>query len=338
VATLARDVALMRQRFRLTPLILQLALLLLLLAVPRVVQLSYLLDVVIVTALYVGLGLSYDLIVGHVGSLSLAQPAFYGIGAYSVALLSTRAHWSTVPALFAAALIAGLFALLVGVPSFRLSQYSFAIGTLGFATVAGLVAQNFVDLTDGPMCVTGVPKASIAGISFATLPSFYYFIVAIVIGIFLFTRRLIGSRIGRSFAAVRENEPLAAAIGINPLKYKLLAFSISAALAGVIGGVYAYYVNVVCPSELSLFITLNLLVILFIGGSGTVRGVVLGAITATTLPELLRLASTWRLLAFGVLLLLIINVFPDGLEGGLQRLQRQLMRNQRGSGWTPFSR
>src|SRR5919198_4409356 len=120
----------------------QVLVLMALLAVPLVVQVSYVLDVLIVTALYVGLALSYDLIVGHVGSLSLAQPAFYGIGAYTVALLSTRAHWSTIPALLAAALIAAVFALLVGIPSFRLSQYSFAIGTLGFATVAGLVAQN----------------------------------------------------------------------------------------------------------------------------------------------------------------------------------------------------
>jgi len=306
---------------------LPLLVLLALVALPQVVQLSYLLDVFIVTAMYVGLGLSYDLIVGQVGSLSLAQPAFYGIGAYAVALLSTRAHLSTIPALLAAALLAAMFALIIGIPSFRLSQYSFAIGTLGFATVAGLVAQNWVDLTDGPMCVTGIPKASIAGLSFSTLPSFYYFIVAIVIGIFLFSRRLIGSRIGRSFAAVRENEPLASAVGVNPLKYKMLAFSVSAALAGTIGGMYAYYVNVVCPSELSLFITLNLLVILFIGGAGTLRGVVLGAIAATTLPELLRLASTWRLVLFGVVLLLIINVFPEGLEGGLRRLERRIGRS-----------
>jgi ABC-type branched-subunit amino acid transport system permease subunit len=304
----------------------QLGLLLALLLVPQLVQLSYLLDVLIVTALYVGLALSYDLIVGHVGSLSLAQPAFYGIGAYSVALLSTRAHWPTPACLVAAAVIAGLLALPIGIPSFRLSQYSFAIGTLGFATVAQLVAQNFIELTDGPMCVTGIPKAAIGGLSFASLPSFYYFILAIVVGIFLFCRQLVGSRIGRSFAAIRENEPLAAAVGVSPLKYKLIAFSLSAGLAGIIGGMYAYYVNVVCPSELSLFITLNLLVILFIGGSGSLRGVVLGAIIATTLPELARVASTWRLVLFGVALLLIINFFPDGLEGGLRRLERWLGR------------
>jgi ABC-type branched-subunit amino acid transport system permease subunit len=189
----------------LTTVLLQLGLLVVLVLIPQVVQVSYVVDVLIVTGLYVGLALSYDLIVGRVGSLSLAQPAFYGIGAYSVALLSTRLHWPTLACLVGAIVIAALFALAVGIPSFRLSQYSFAIGTLGFATVAQLVAQNFVELTDGPMCVTGIPKASIGGLSFATVPAFYYLLLAVVVLIFLFTRQLVGSRIGRSFAAIREN-------------------------------------------------------------------------------------------------------------------------------------
>jgi ABC-type branched-subunit amino acid transport system permease subunit len=272
---------------------------------------------------YVGLALSYDLIVGHIGSLSLAQPAFYGVGAYTVGLLSSKAGWPTLACLAAAGLIAAAMAIAVGIPSFRLSQYSFAIGTLGFATVAQLVAQNWIALTDGPMCITRIPKASIGPLSFANQSAFYYLMLAIVVGILLFTHRLVRSRIGRSFAAVRENEPLAAAVGVDSLKYKLLAFSLSAGVAGVIGGLYAYYINVVCPSELSLFITLNLLVILFIGGTGSLRGVVLGAIVGTTIPELLRVAAAWRLVAFGVVLLLIINFFPDGLEGIFRRLERR---------------
>jgi branched-chain amino acid transport system permease protein len=306
--------------------LLQLGLLLLLIAIPQVVQVSYVVDVLIVTGLYVGLALSYDLIVGRVGSLSLAQPAFYGIGAYSVALLSTRLHWPTLACLGGAIAISALFALPVGIPSFRLSQYSFAIGTLGFATVAQLVAQNFVELTDGPMCVTGIPKAAIGGLSFASVPAFYYFLLAVLALIFVFTRQLVGSRIGRSFVAIRENEPLAAAVGVHGLKYKLLAFSISAGVAGAVGGMYAYYINVVCPTELSLFITLNLLVILFIGGAASLRGVVLGAVLVTLLPELLRVATSWRLVVFGIALLLIINFFPDGIEGALQDLQRRFAR------------
>jgi ABC-type branched-subunit amino acid transport system permease subunit len=280
---------------------------------------SYVMDVLIITALYVGLALSYDLVVGHVGSLSLAHPAFFGIGAYTVALLSTRLGLPAAVALIASAALPGLTALAVGIPSFRLSQYSFAIGTLGFATVAQLLALNWIDLTEGPMCVTRVPKASL-GIAFNTLTTFYFLMLASVIGVLLFVRQLVRSRIGRGFVAIRENELLADSVGISPLKYKLIAFSLSGALAGIMGGLYAYYINVVCPSEISLFQTLTLLLILFIGGSGSLRGVVLGAIVVIVVPELLRVALAWRLVLFGVVLLLIINFFPDGIEGLLRKI------------------
>ena len=150
------------RRSGLRGLIAPLVLLAVLAAVPFVVQVSYVMDVLIITGLYVGLALSYDLVVGYVGSLSLAHPAFFGIGAYTVALFSTKLGLPTVVALAAAALLPGLAALAVGIPSFRLSEYSFAIGTLGFATVAQLLAQNWIELTEGPMCVTRVPKAEIA--------------------------------------------------------------------------------------------------------------------------------------------------------------------------------
>ncbi len=298
-------------------------------AVPFVVQVSYVMDVLIITALYVGLAVSYDLVVGYVGSLSLAQPAFFGIGAYTVALLSTKLGLPTAVNLLAAALLPGLAALAVGVPSFRLSQYSFAIGTLGFATVAQLLAQNWIELTEGPMCVTRIPKASI-GVPFSTLPAFYFLIIAAVLGQLLFVRQLVRSRIGRAFVAVRENEPLAASMGVNPLKYKLIAFGLSAALAGIMGGLYAYYINVVCPTELSLLQTLTLLVILFTGGSGSLRGVVLGAIVGIVVPEVLRVAVAWRLVLFGLVLLLIINFFPDGIEGMLRKIERRLERASAG--------
>ena len=119
-------------------------------------------------------------------------------------------------------------------------------------------------------------------------------------------------------------------MGVNPLKYKLIAFGLSAALAGIMGGLYAYYINVVCPTELSILQTLTLLVILFIGGSGSLRGVVLGAIVGIVVPEVLRVAVAWRLVLFGVVLLLIINFFPDGIEGMLRKIERRLERASAG--------
>jgi ABC-type branched-subunit amino acid transport system permease subunit len=292
---------------------------LLLLAVPRVVTQSYILDVLIEIALYIGVALSYDLVVGYVGSLSLAHPAFFGVGAYATALLATKLHTPFLVNLLAAALIAGLLALAIGIPSFRLSEYSFAIGTLGFATVAQIVAQNWIDMTSGPLCVTSVPRPVILGVPIDSLPAFYYLMGGMALFILLFNRRLIASRIGRSFLAVRENEVMARAVGINPFKYKMLAFSLGAAMAGGVGTLYAYYIGLVCPTDVALNLTLTLLVILFIGGSGSLRGVVLGAMLVTALPEVLRVSNQWRLVAYGLGLLLIINFLPDGLEGLFRR-------------------
>ena len=292
-----------------------------LLGLPQVVHDSFILDVMILAALYVGFALTYDLTVGYVGSLSLAHPAFFGIGAYVTGLLATKAHTPILVNLVAAAALAALLAVAIGIPSFRLSEYSFAVGTLGFATVGQVVAQNWIDVTNGPSCITGIPKPAIFT-TISSLPGMYYLMTAMAVIVLLFMHRLIGSRIGRSFKAVRENEVMAQAVGINPLRYRMLAFCLGAAGAGAVGTLYAYFIGIVCPTDLALTLTLTLLVIVFIGGSGSLRGVVLGAILVTALPEFLRIGDQLRLVLYGVSLLLIINFLPDGLEGLFHRRWR----------------
>ncbi|MCA1648673.1 MAG: branched-chain amino acid ABC transporter permease [Chloroflexi bacterium] len=194
-------------------------------------------------------------------------------------------------------------------------------GCAGFATVGQIVAQNWVDVTGGPLCVTSIPKPAIF-VTISSLPGFYYLMTAAAVLMLLFMHQLIGSRIGRSFKAVRENEVMAESVGINPLKYKMLAFCVGAAGAGCVGTLYAYFIGIVCPTDLALTSTLTLLVILFIGGSGSLRGVVLGAMLVTALPEFLRIGVQWRLLLYGVALLLIINFLPNGLEALFHRRSR----------------
>src|SRR5215470_9828174 len=144
-------------------------------------QQRYILHILIFTALYGALALSYDLVVGHVGSLSLAHPAFFGIGAYTGALLATEARWTLGLALVAGMAVAGLAALALGVPMFRLTEHSFAMGTLGFALVVQIVATNWVDFTRGPLCVTGIPKPQLGPLRIATLPAFYWTALAAVV-------------------------------------------------------------------------------------------------------------------------------------------------------------
>ena len=286
-------------------------------------QQRYVLHILIFTALFAALALSYDLVVGHVGSLSLAHPAFFGIGAYAAALLATRAQWPFLAGLLAAILLAGLAALLIGVPAFRLAEHSFAIGTLAFAVVTQVVATNWVAFTGGPLCVTGIPRPAIAlglaRVQVNTLPAYYWLGLGALALTGLLYRGLTTFRIGRAFNAVRDNEALARAAGIDPLRYRMLAFVVGAVVAGGVGGLYSHYLTVLCPEEMGSGLTVSLLVILFLGGVGTLRGVLIGAVLFTALPEVLRVAPTWRLVIYGLLLLVIVIRAPDGLDALLRR-------------------
>jgi ABC-type branched-subunit amino acid transport system permease subunit len=290
-------------------------------------QQRYVVHVLIFTALFGALALSYDLVVGHVGSLSLAHPAFFGAGAYTAAILATQARWPFLADLAAAVLAAGLLAVVVGVPLFRLTEHAFAVGTLGFAVVAWIVATNWVEVTRGPLCITGIPKPALAlpggrTLAVTTLPGYYWLALAALAACMLLYRRLTTFRLGRAFHAVRDNEPLAAAAGINPLKYRMLAFAAGGALAGGIGALYVHYLSVICPDEMTVALTVTLLVIVFLGGVGSLRGVLVGAVLFTALPEVLRLAPTWRLVIYGALLLVIVIRSPEGLERLLRRPAR----------------
>lgn len=290
-------------------------------AVPE--QQRYVLHILVFTGLFAALALSYDLVVGHVGSLSLAHPAFFGIGAYATALLATQARWAFGPALLAAVAAAGLAALAIGVPAFRLAEHSFAVGTLAFALVTQIVATNWVEFTRGPLCVTGIPRPVLGlpggpGLAITTLPQYYWLSLGALAAVALLYHGLTTFRLGRAFHAVRDNPALAAAAGIDPLRYRMLAFVIGAAVAGGIGAIYASYITVLCPEELGVGLTVNLLVMVFLGGVGSLRGVVLGAVLFTALPEALRVAPTWRLVIYGLLLLGFVIRAPEGLDALLR--------------------
>jgi ABC-type branched-subunit amino acid transport system permease subunit len=286
--------------------------------VPR--QQRYIVHVLIFTALFAALALSYDLVVGHVGSLSLAHPAFFGIGAYTAAILATTGGWPFVAGLGAAVLLAAVVAAVVGVPLFRLTEHAFAVGTLGLGLVAWIVANNWVEVTRGPLCITGIPKPALGALAITTLPAYYWLALTALGAVVLLYRGLTTFRLGRAFHAVRDNEPLAGAAGIDPLRYRLLAFTIGAAVAGGVGALYVHYLSVMCPEEMTIALTVNLLVIVFLGGVGSLRGVLVGAVLFTALPEVLRLAPTWRLVIYGALLLLVVVRSPEGIEGLLRRL------------------
>jgi ABC-type branched-subunit amino acid transport system permease subunit len=306
----------------------------LLAVVPQVVRAvvpelaNYLLNNFAIQSLvWVAFALSYDLAVGHAGTVTLAHPAFLGIGAYTAAVLSTRLGWPFVLNVVAAMLLAGTVAALVGIPFFRLSDVFFAIGTLGFAFMVQIVAVNWQEVTRGALCITRIPRPEVTlgplVVRVTDLAGFYYLALAIAVLTGLVYVALTTGRMGRAFAAVRGDEGLAQAFGLNPLPYKLLAFVVGAMLAALVGVFGAHHVSVLCPDVLSVFFTLNLLVVVFLGGVGTLRGVVAGAVLFTIVPELARFAQVLAQLVYGIVLLLVVLYAPEGVEGMLRRVRRR---------------
>ncbi len=272
---------------------------------------------------WIALALSYDLSVGHAGTVSLAHPAFLGIGAYTAAVLATRVGTPFLLNVLVAVVLVGAVALLVSIPFFRLSDVFFAIGTLGFAFMAQIVAVNWEAVTRGALCITQIPRPGVGlgpmALQVSNLTGFYLILLISVLTVAAYLAVTTG-RAGRALAAVRGDEGLAQAFALNPLVYKVLAFVVGAMLAAVVGVFEAHQVSVVCPEMLGTFFTLNLLIIVFVGGVGTLRGVILGAVLFTVIPELARFAQTQAQLVYGVGLLLVVLYAPDGVEGVLSKV------------------
>jgi ABC-type branched-subunit amino acid transport system permease subunit len=300
--------------------------------VPLVVHSAFTLGILTDSLIYIVLALSYDLSVGRVGSLSLAHPAFFGTGAYAAAIVFTRYGFPFELQIPIAVLAAVLLAILIGIPAFRLSHLTFGMATLGFALIAELVAQNQIGLTNGPLCIAGLstlgsgPLASL-GISQGGQQYYIFLLIAVAVGVFI--SLLVRSRIGRAFVAVREDEPMAMAAGINPKRYRMTAFVTGAAIAGLLGAIYAHYLTVVCPTNLDISYTISLLVILFLGGTGGFWGIIAAAILFTAIPEELQAAPNIRLLVYGAALLLGITLLPEGIEGAVKRLSARATRHKR---------
>jgi ABC-type branched-subunit amino acid transport system permease subunit len=306
-----------------------------LLLLPAFIKTPYFIDVLITTGLYVILALSYDLSVGYLGDLSLGHPVFIGAGGYIAAILSRNYGMPFFICILVAIIFSVLLAIAIGYPSFRLSAYAFSIATMGVAIVANSLASNWTQLTSGPLCVDKIPSPVLSLGHFSwtidSLNDYYYIVLALAFFTYFFIKLILRSRVGRAFIAVREDSILASARGINPLKYRLLAFCTGAAIASVAGVIIAYRTTVVCPTNFSFNYTINLLFMVFIGGSGSLNGVVVGAVIFTIIPEALRMSPEYRMVIYGVILVVMIITVPEGLQSlptAFRRLRSSLKKSK----------
>ena len=294
---------------------------------PYLVTSPYVMHLVILSGIYIIFALSYDIVVGHLGMLSLAHPAFYGVGAYTSVLLVMRLDVPFLPAFAVAGALASIVALAVGYPALSLSYHSFAIVTLAFTLIVRIVWINWVGLTNGPMGIPGVPRPRLhlpflGRIDVETSTGYYYFILVLVVLTCLFVYCMIHSRVGRALMSIRENETLAETLGVNAFKYRMMAFAVGAFFAGLAGSFTAHYIAFVGPEFTDFYYITMLLIMVILGGSGTLHGVILGAIVFTFVPEYLRITPEYRDVIYGVILVLTIVFVPGGIGGRINDLMR----------------
>jgi len=265
---------------------------------------------------------SYDLLTGYTGPLTFCHGAFYGIGAYTSALLTLKAglpFWVAFPLSGAMVFV---FAVIIGYPGLRLRGHYFAVTTFFFAHFMYLVILNSIGLTNGPMGLGGIkPPEGFLGISFSGLKASYYLIfiygVIVIVGLWLFIR----SGVGKLLVTIRENEELSEAIGVNTAFYKVLAFSIGAGVAGLTGSLFAHFFRLLHPTTFAWMTSEMVVIMSLVGGLGTLIGPIIGAGIVTLILELMRFAPELRMIIWSVALIAVLMIEPKGLMGLVRRIR-----------------
>jgi branched-chain amino acid transport system permease protein len=279
-------------------------------------------------AMFIMMALGLNIVVGKSGLLDLGYVAFFAIGAYSQGILSTLYGWNTweiMPFGIGFAMIAGV---ILGLPALRLRGDYLAIITLGFGEIVRIVAIN-LSVTGGPNGIPGIPNPpTFFGIHFDLMhPQTYFWLVfAMILLVIWMIRRFTVRRPGRAWEAIRQDEDVAALMGVNTLIYKLWSFVIGAAVGGAAGVLFASKVMVISPDMFKFDVSILILACVVFGGIGNIWGVILGASILAYLPERIRFISEARQLVFGALLIIMMNLRPDGL---LPRKKREKIQEKR---------
>jgi branched-chain amino acid transport system permease protein len=295
-----------------------LILILILLALPQLLGL-FLSEVLTIVGLYVLLGLGLNIVVGYAGLLDLGYVAFFAIGAYTTGVLTSPElgffhlnFWESLPF----AIVLGIFAgVMLGIPVLKMRGDYLAIATLGFGEIIRiLVLSDFLrPWLGGAQGIGKIPKPSIAGFELGGPQQIYYLILAGCLLVIYISLRLRDSRLGRAWMAVREDEDVAQAMGINLVVTKLLAFATGAGFSALSGAVFASKLGSVYPHSFNVMISINIVCLIIVGGMGSIPGVIVGAAALVGLPELLREFAEYRLLVYGAALVGMMLVRPEGL-------------------------
>ncbi len=288
---------------------------------PVLVRSPYYVGVLIQAGFYSLIAMGLSLLMGYAGQISLGHAAFFGLGAYTSAILTGTYHWSPWTAIVAGLLLAGIVAYIIGTPSLKLKGHYLAMATLGFGEIVFIFFSAEVNLTGGPSgyCKL-IPFLGFGHYVLDNEVKYYYFTWAVVLVVLLLTLNLIHSRVGRALRSIHADEEAARAMGINTARYKVRVFVLSALYASLAGSLYTHYILFVAPDSFGLMHSILLVTMVIIGGMGSVWGAISGAILLTALPEVLRVFKDYNILVYGGILLFIMLFLPGGLFGGSQVL------------------
>jgi branched-chain amino acid transport system permease protein len=283
----------------------------------------YYVDIAVFLVIYLLLGLGLNLITGFAGQVSLGHAAFYGIGAYSTAIFSVKLGLNPWLSMILAVLLTFFLSAILGLPSLRVRDDFLAITTLGL----GLIIQSFfknAEITGGAYGIDGIPAPSIFG---HELVDFGYLVFALfVLAVAIYAlKKMTQSRIGRAWRTIHEDETVAQAMGINTTYYKVLAFAIGGAYAGIAGVLFAHKVNYISPDSFGFTVSATVLSMVVLGGLGSIRGTIFGVSVLYLLPELFRIfdlsfidpnyLDTYKMMVYGILMVLVMRYRPRGILG-----------------------
>ena len=279
---------------------------------------DYFLHVLIISGIWVILVTSLGLIAGHTGQLSFAHAAFMGIGAYCSTLLVMKMNipfWVAFP-------VGGLFTsfcgLFIGFVALRTKGPYFAVTTLGFQEILRLIFVNWESLTRGPDGISGIPvpeaiHTPLFMINFESKINYYFLVLVVIFVMYGIFNRILRTKLGKSFVAIREDETLAKALGINTMKYKIISFCISVFFAGLAGSLLVHYTRFISPVSFTIGQSFDAFVMLVVGGSGTLFGPAIGAVLLNVIPEYLHSVNEYRMILYGFILVLVIIFSPGGV-------------------------
>lgn len=275
---------------------------------------SHYVELMIFAGIFSLVCLGLSLLMGYAGQISLAQAAFFGIGAYSSGILTAHFGWNPWLAMPVGALLAAAVAWMVGIPALRLKGHYLAMATLGFGVIVHIIFNEEVDLTGGPSGMVDIPGLSIAGWKISSEMQWYYLVWGAVLLVLLFSFHLLHSRVGRALRAIHEEEVAAEAMGVPTARYKVQIFIFGAVTAAIGGSLYTHYVTFLSPSSFNLMWSIRFVLMVMVGGMQSLWGALLGTVLLTFVGnEWLQVFADFEVVVYGAILLVVALFLPQGL-------------------------